>query len=110
MSVMLSLFQLLSDCFIIYLFVSHLCFALLSVRAFGDRTLRQQYRSSLKAEMRGMSLDTFELLNFQLCYVLVILVQSDAFHIVQIHSASFRCIQHHSAMSSFFLLMFTMLH
>ena len=93
-----------------YLFVSHLCFALLSVRAFGDRTLRQQYRSSLKAEMRGMSLDMFELLNFQLCYVLVILVQSDAFHIVQMHSASFRCIQHHSAMSSFFLLMFTMLH
>jgi hypothetical protein len=36
------------------------------------------------------------LLNFQLCYVLVILVQSDAFHIVQMHSASFRCIQHHS--------------
>ena len=106
-AVMFSLF----DCFpTVSLFVCvHLCFALLSVRAFGDRTLRQQYRSSLKAEMRGMSLDMFELLNFQLCYVLVILVQSDAFHIVQMHSASFRCIQHHSAMSSFFLLMFTML-
>ena len=80
-----------------YLFVSHLCFALLSVRAFGDRTLRQQYRSSLKAEMRGMSLDMFELLNFQLCYVLVILVQSDAFHIVQMHSDAFSIIQrcHH---------------
>ena len=59
------------------------CFQFFIPQALGDRTLRQQYRSSLKAEMRGISMDMLELLNFQLCNVLLILVHSDAFSIIQ---------------------------